>query len=51
MSELHLTGTIKVIGDTQEFDSGFKKREFVVTTKEEYPQHVKMEFTHICLFN
>ena len=44
MSELHLTGTIKVIGDTQEFDSGFKKREFVVTTKEEYPQHVKMEF-------
>jgi hypothetical protein len=44
MSDYSLTGTIKVIGETQEFDSGFKKREFVVTTKEEYPQHVKMEF-------
>jgi hypothetical protein len=44
MSELHLTGTIKVIGDTQEFDSGFKKREFVVTTPGDYEQDIALEF-------
>lgn len=30
--------------DTQTFDSGFQKREFVVTTSEQYPQDIKMEF-------
>ena len=44
MSDFNLTGTIKEIRETQEFDSGFKKREFVVTTNEEYPQDIKMEF-------
>jgi hypothetical protein len=29
--------------DTQTFDSGFAKREFVVTTQEQYPQDIKME--------
>mgnify|MGYP002405562780 CR=1 FL=1 len=29
--------------DTQTFDSGFQKKEFVVTTKEQYPQDVKFE--------
>jgi hypothetical protein len=37
------TGTIKVVMDTQTFDSGFSKREFVVTTKEQYPQDLKFE--------
>ena len=37
------TGTIKVIMDVQTFDSGFSKREFVVTTKEQYPQDLKFE--------
>ena len=37
------TGTIKLIMDTQTFDSGFTKREFVVTTKEQYPQDLKFE--------
>lgn len=36
-------GTIKVIQDTQTFDSGFTKREFVVTTEEKYPQDIKLE--------
>ena len=36
-------GTIKVVMDTQTFDSGFSKREFVVTTKEQYPQDLKFE--------
>lgn len=30
--------------DTQTFDSGFQKREFVITTNETYPQPIKMEF-------
>jgi len=44
MSELKIEGKIKVIMDTQTFDSGFCKREFVVTTNEQYPQDVKLEF-------
>lgn len=41
--ELKLNGTIKLINETQTFDSGFSKREFVVTTKEQYPQDIKIE--------
>ena len=42
----HVTeGTIKVIMDLQTFDSGFIKREFVLTTKEKYPQDIKFEIT------
>lgn len=44
MNELKITGKIKVIEATQTFDSGFCKREFVVTTAEQYPQDVKLEF-------
>ena len=40
---LKLEGKIKVIFDKQTFDSGFEKREVVVTTAEEYPQDVKFE--------
>jgi single-strand DNA-binding protein len=37
-------GKIKVIFDTQEFPSGFSKREFVVTTGDDnYPQDIKFE--------
>ena len=43
MSELKINGTIKLIGELQTFDSGFVKREFVLTTKEQYPQDVKFE--------
>ena len=42
----HVTaGMIKEIMDLQTFDSGFIKREFVITTKEQYPQDVKFELT------
>jgi single-strand DNA-binding protein len=37
------TGTVKVISDLQTFDSGFTKREFVITTQEQYPQDIKFE--------
>ena len=40
---MELEGTIKVIFDEQKFDSGFYKREFVVTTEEQYPQDIKFE--------
>ena len=43
--ELEVKGTIKVIMDLQTFDSGFIKREFVITTKDKYPQDVKFEVT------
>ena len=43
MSEMKIKGTIKLINETQTFDSGFQKREFVVTTKEQYPQDLKIE--------
>jgi hypothetical protein len=39
-----ITGTIKVIKETQTFNSGFTKREFVVTTDEQYPQDIKLGF-------
>jgi len=41
-----LSGTIKLIGEKQTFDSGFQKVEFVVTTNDEkYPQDIKFEIT------
>jgi len=41
--ELKIDGKIKVVYDTQTWDSGFSKREFVITTQEQYPQDVKFE--------
>jgi hypothetical protein len=41
--KLTLSGTIKLIDQTQSFPSGFQKREFVITTAEQYPQDVKFE--------
>jgi single-strand DNA-binding protein len=38
-----ISGRIKKIFDQQTFASGFTKREFVVTTEEDYPQDVKIE--------
>lgn len=38
-----ITGTIKVIFDTQTFSSGFSKREFVITTQTKFPQEIKLE--------
>lgn len=39
-----ISGKIKLIEDTQSFDSGFTKREFVVTTGDsKWPQDIKFE--------
>lgn len=40
---MEIEGSIKEIFEQQNFDSGFSKREFVVTTKEQYPQDIKLE--------
>jgi single-strand DNA-binding protein len=40
---MDITGRIKLIKDEQSFPSGFVKREFVVTTEEQYPQDIQLE--------
>lgn len=42
---MEVTGRIKVIADVQQISATFKKREVVVTTEEQYPQHLMIEFT------
>lgn len=43
---MEVSGRIKMIDETKAFGSnGFKKREIVVTTDEQYPQHIMIEFT------
>ncbi len=42
---MEVTGRIKKIEETKEYGSnGFKKREVVITTEEQYPQHILIEF-------
>ncbi|MGC1203358.1 MAG: DUF3127 domain-containing protein [Flavobacteriaceae bacterium] len=42
---MEVQGRVKMIGETQTFGSnGFRKREIVVTTEEQYPQHIMVEF-------
>ncbi|MBA3985282.1 MAG: DUF3127 domain-containing protein [Flavobacteriales bacterium] len=42
---MEVTGKIKLVGETQTFGSnGFRKREVVVTTEEQYPQDIMVEF-------
>ena len=39
-----LDGVILEIGEIVKWDSGFKKRELIIKTEEEYPQDLKMDF-------
>ena len=42
---MEVIGKIKLIGDVQTFgNNGFRKREVVVTTDEQYPQMIMIEF-------
>lgn len=42
---MELQGTIHLIGETETFGAnGFRKRLLVVTTEEQYPQHIMVEF-------
>jgi hypothetical protein len=42
---MEVTGKVKMIDQTKEVGSGgFKKRDIVVTTDEQYPQHILVQF-------
>ena len=41
---MEVQGSIKVIGEVQEISTTFKKRELVVSTDEQYPQTLSIEF-------
>ena len=43
MSEV--IGTIKAIGETIEVSASYKKRELVISTEEQYPQSIAIEFS------
>ena len=42
---MEITGKIKKVFETQNITASFKKREFVVTTQEQYPQDILIELT------
>ena len=41
---MEILGEIKIIGLTQQISSSFQKRELVITTDEQYKQHILIEF-------
>lgn len=42
---MEITGKIKVLNETQNIGAnGFRKREVVITTEDQYPQHILVEF-------
>ncbi len=42
---MEIQGKVKMIDETKTYGSnGFRKRELVVTTEEQYPQHIMIEF-------
>jgi len=42
---MEVKGRIKLIEDTKTYgNNGFRKREVVITTEEQYPQHILIEF-------
>ena len=41
---MELQGTVKKIGETQTFASGFQKKELVLLTDEQYPQPIQIDF-------
>lgn len=42
---MEIQGKIKKIDETKEYgNNGFRKREVVITTEEQYPQHILVEF-------
>ncbi|UOB16259.1 DUF3127 domain-containing protein [Abyssalbus ytuae] len=42
---MEIQGRIKMIDETKTYgNNGFRKREMVITTEEQYPQHILIEF-------
>ena len=44
---MEISGKVKVINPVQQISESIKKRELVVTTEEQYPQHIMIEFTQV----
>lgn len=45
IKHMEIQGKIKLIDETKTYGSnGFRKREVVITTEEQYPQHILVEF-------
>jgi hypothetical protein len=42
---MEISGRIKKMFEEQTFASGFRKKEIVITTQEQYPQDILIEFT------
>ena len=42
---MEVTGKVKVVSAEMQVSATFRKRELVVTTDEQYPQHIMIEFT------
>jgi hypothetical protein len=42
---MELTGKVKVIGAEQQVSASYTKRELVISTDEQYPQHILIEFS------
>jgi Domain of unknown function (DUF3127) len=42
---MEVSGKVKVVSAEIQVSATFKKRELVVTTDEQYPQHIMIEFT------
>lgn len=43
---MEVSGKVKVVNATEQVTTTFKKRELVVTTDEQYPQHILIEFAN-----
>ena len=41
---MEVLGRVRLINPVQQVSASFKKRELVVTTEEQYPQHILIEF-------
>jgi hypothetical protein len=41
---MEVSGKIKVIGATQQVSASFQKRQLVITTEEQYPQFIEINF-------
>jgi hypothetical protein len=44
LSIMEVLGRVRLINPVQQVSASFKKRELVVTTEEQYPQHILIEF-------
>jgi hypothetical protein len=45
MAEINVIGKVKFVGQEQQVSPSFVKQELVVTTDEQYPQHILINFT------